>query len=47
MQPADLVVELGTACTRFMSEAMVNLPCKRIQCDEIWPFVHAKEKNVT
>lgn len=44
---AKLVVELGAACTRFMSEAMVNLPCKRIQCDEIWSFVYAKEKNVT
>jgi IS1 family transposase len=44
---AKLVVELGAACTRFMNEAMVNLPCKRIQCDEIWSFVYAKEKNVT
>lgn len=44
---AKLVVELGAACTRFMDEAMVNLPCKRIQCDEIWSFVYAKEKNVT
>ena len=44
---AKLLVELGAACTRFMNEAMVNLPCKRIQCDEIWSFVYAKEKNVT
>ena len=44
---AKLLVELGAACTRFMDEAMVNLQCKRIQCDEIWSFVYAKEKNVT
>ena len=44
---AKLVIELCAACTRFMDEAMVNLPCKRIQCDEIWSFVYAKEKNVT
>jgi IS1 family transposase len=25
---------------------MVNLPCKRIQVDEIWSFCYAKEKNV-
>jgi len=23
-----------------------NLPCKRIQVDEIWAFVYAKQKNV-
>ncbi len=28
-------------------EALRNLPCKRIQCDEIWSFVYAKQKNVT
>lgn len=44
---AKLLVELGAACTRYMNEAMVNLPCQRIQCDEIWSFVYAKEKNVT
>jgi IS1 family transposase len=26
--------------------ALRNLKCKRIQCDEIWSFVYAKEKNV-
>jgi len=25
---------------------LVNLPCKRIQCDEIWSFCYAKQKNV-
>jgi len=30
-----------------MNATLVNLPCKRIQADEIWSFVIAKEKNVT
>ena len=25
---------------------MRNLPCKRVQCDEIWAFCGSKEKNV-
>ena len=27
-------------------ESARNLPCKRIQVDEIWAFVYAKQKNV-
>src|SRR5258708_2658076 len=42
-----LVAELGPACARYMSATLVNLPCRRIQCDEIWSFCYAKEKNVT
>lgn len=42
-----LLVELGAACSDFLNEAMVNLPCGRIQVDEIWQFVGCKEKNVT
>ncbi len=44
---AKLLVELGAACTRFMDEAMRNLPCERIQSDEIWSFIGCKQKNVT
>jgi len=44
---AKLLVELGAACSKFMSEKLVNLPCERIQCDEIWSFINAKQKNVT
>jgi len=43
---AKLLVELGAACDRFQNEVLRNLPCKRIQCDEIWSFVYAKQKNV-
>jgi len=43
---AKLLIELGAACTKFMDEKMQNLPCRRIQADEIWSFVGAKTKNV-
>ncbi len=43
---AKLLVDLGTACQKFMDEHMRNLNCQRIQCDEIWSFVGAKQKNV-
>lgn len=44
---AKLLVELGSACSDFLNAKLVNLNSKRIQCDEIWSFVAAKEKNVT
>jgi IS1 family transposase len=44
---SKLLVELGVACAEFLNKTLVNLPCNRIQCDEIWSFVGAKQKNVT
>jgi IS1 family transposase len=44
---AKLLVELGAACAEYMNRTLVNLDSKRIQCDEIWSYVAAKEKNVT
>lgn len=43
---AKLLVEVGEACAAFHNEKMVNLPCKRVQVDEIWSFVYSKKKNV-
>jgi IS1 family transposase len=43
---AKLLVELGAACAEYMDRTLVNLSCKRIQCDEIWSFVGAKDKNI-
>lgn len=42
-----LLVELGAACSEYLDKALVNLPCKRVQADEIWSFVYAKQKNLT
>ncbi|MGH2535431.1 MAG: IS1 family transposase [Thermomicrobiales bacterium] len=41
-----LLVDLGTACEVYQDRVMRNLPCQRLQCDEIWSFCYAKEKNV-
>lgn len=42
-----LLADLGTACAAFHNEHVRNLRSQRIQCDEIWQFVGAKQKNVT
>ena len=41
-----LLAELGTACTAYQDRLLRNLACRRIQCDEIWQFCYAKQKNV-
>src|ERR1017187_2789830 len=42
-----LLVELGSACSRFQDTTLRNFSCKRIQVDEIWAFCHCKQKQVT
>jgi IS1 family transposase len=42
-----LLIEVGTACAEYQNEMLRDLPCKRVQCDEIWAFVGCKEKNVS
>jgi IS1 family transposase len=41
-----LLAEVGAACAAYQDRALRELPCKRVQCDEIWSFVYAKAKNV-
>jgi hypothetical protein len=41
-----LLADLGAACARFHDETVHNVNAKRVQCDEIWSFVYAKQKNV-
>lgn len=41
-----LLVDLGHACAKYQDKALRNLPCKRIQADEIWSFCYSKAKNV-
>ena len=36
----------GRVCTEYQNKAFWDLPCRRIQCDEIWDFIYAKQKNV-
>lgn len=41
-----LLADVGQACLGYQDKTLRNLPCKRIQCDEIWSFCYAKEKNL-
>src|SRR3989304_757952 len=41
-----LLADVGKACAEYKDKALHNLSCKNIQCDEIWAFCYAKEKNV-
>ena len=43
---SKLLVEAGEACLAIHDETVRNVKASRIQCDEIWSFCHAKEKNV-
>jgi IS1 family transposase len=42
-----LLCDLGRACSDYQDKTFRNLKSKRVQCDEIWSFVQAKEKNCT
>ena len=41
-----LLIDAGTVCAEYQNEHLVNIKSKRVQCDEIWSFCYAKEKNV-
>ncbi len=41
-----LLSEIGRSCADYQDRVLRNLKCKQIQCDEIWSFCYAKQKNV-
>jgi IS1 family transposase len=41
-----LLADIGTACAAYHDDHVRNVKAKRVQCDEIWSFVYAKDKNV-
>ena len=41
-----LLVDLGAVCTAYQDAVLRDLPCNRIEADEIWSFCYAKAKNV-
>jgi IS1 family transposase len=41
-----LLEDAGAACAEYQDRVLVNLPCTRIQVDEIWAFAHCKQKSV-
>jgi IS1 family transposase len=42
----DLLADVGEACAQYQDEYLRGLTSKRIECDEIWAFCYAKQKNV-
>jgi len=42
-----LLEDVGNACAVYQDKVFRNLNCKRIECDEIWSFVYAKERHLT
>ena len=43
---AKLLADAGRACAAFHEEHVVEVPSRRVQCDEIWSFCYAKRRNV-
>ncbi len=43
---AKLLVDMGDVCEAYHNEHVRGLKAERVQCDEIWAFVGAKQKNV-
>jgi IS1 family transposase len=43
---AKLLAEAGEACGSIHNELVKDVPSRRIQCDEIWSFCYAKQRNV-
>jgi IS1 family transposase len=42
----SLLADIGQVCAEYHDRVMHNVKSRRIQCDEIWSFCYAKEKNV-
>ena len=43
---AKLLVDAGKVCAAFHDDTVRNVEARRVQVDEIWSFVYAKQKNV-
>ena len=41
-----LLVDLGRVCSDYQDRALRDLTASRIECDEIWTYVHAKEQHI-
>ena len=43
---AKLLIDAGKFCAAFHDDKVRSVKAARIQCDEIWSFTYAKQKNV-
>ena len=41
-----LLADAGRACANYHEKAVRNVKAEKVQCDEIWAFCYAKQKNV-
>jgi hypothetical protein len=42
-----LLESAGAVCAEYQDAMLRNLPCTRIQADEIWSFILGKDRNIT
>lgn len=42
---SKLLLDIGRACAQYQDEVLHDLPCERVQVDEIWSFVGCKQKT--
>src|SRR5712675_2894264 len=43
---SKLLIDAGHACAAFHDLTVRGITAQRVQCDEIWSFSYAKQKNV-
>ncbi len=43
---SKLLVDAGNACAKFHDKTVRGVKSQRVQCDEVWSFCYAKQKNV-
>lgn len=43
---SKLLVDVGKACAEYQDKHLRNLPCTRIECDEMWSYCYARRQNV-
>lgn len=41
-----LLARVGAGCEELLDDTMVDLPCKRLELDELWAFVGKKQRHV-
>jgi IS1 family transposase len=41
-----LLKEAGETCAAYQDQVIRNVACRRIQCDEIWSYVFAHDRNI-
>ncbi|MFL5781246.1 MAG: IS1 family transposase [Thermoleophilaceae bacterium] len=41
-----LLGDVGLAAVSYQDRVLRDLPCRTLQCDEIWAYCYAKQKNV-